>query len=174
MTSMPGVSVLLGKLVQITTGKRVDAWTEEKLFKPIGITDYYWKITPDDEVDTEGGLYLTAHDLARIGYLFLRGGVWNGKRIIPAEWIQTSISPIIKDIQPDNERDDSGYGYQWWVPDHKDGKTIIFAGSGYGGQFVHVAPDYDIVAVFNGWNIHGAAVKSTWRVLEKKIIPALQ
>ena len=54
-----GVSVLLGKLVSIISGKRIDAWAEEVLFKPLGITEYYWKQTPRGEIDTEGGLYLS-------------------------------------------------------------------------------------------------------------------
>ena len=76
-----GVSVLLGKLVELATEVRVDNWIREKLFEPIGIKDFYWKTTPAGEVDTEGGLYLSTHDLARIGYLFLRNGNWDGKQI---------------------------------------------------------------------------------------------
>ncbi len=69
-----GASVLLGKILREATGQRADAWAKEHLFDPIGITDFYWKITPDGEADTEGGLYLSTESLARIGYLFLRGG----------------------------------------------------------------------------------------------------
>jgi CubicO group peptidase (beta-lactamase class C family) len=169
-----GASVLLGKIVGVATGQRVDAWAEEKLFNPIGITDYYWKITPDGEVDTEGGLYLSAHDLARIGYLFLNDGEWDGQQIISEEWVRASTAPVVADIVPDNGRPDSGYGYQWWVPDHEAGETQVFAGNGYGGQFVLVAPEYDIVAVFNGWNIHDRPERSYWRTLQERILPVIQ
>ncbi len=169
-----GASVLLGKIVQVATGQRVDAWTQEQLFGPLGIEDFYWKITPSGEVDTECGLFLSAQDLARVGYLFLRGGMWGEERIVSEEWVRSSTSPIVADIRPDNGRDDSGYGYQWWVPDHDGVRTQVFAGNGYGGQFLLVAPDYDIVAVFNGWNIHGGASPSTWRALQERIIPAIQ
>ena len=84
-----------------------------------------------------------------------------------------STSPIVTDIMPENGRDDPGYGYQWWVPDHDGENTLIFAGNGYGGQFLLVAPDHDLVAVFNGWNIHGGASASTWRALQERIIPAI-
>ena len=169
-----GASVLLGKLVGVATGQRVDAWTRENLFQPLGIDEYYWKITPDNEVDTEGGLYLSTHDLARIGYLFLRKGLWKNQRILSEEWVEASTSPIVADTRPDNGRPDSGYGYQWWVPEQKDGKTLIFAGNGYGGQFILVAPEYDIVAVFNGWNIHDRPEMFTWRALQDRILPATQ
>jgi CubicO group peptidase (beta-lactamase class C family) len=167
-----GVSVLLGKIVGVATGQRIDKWAEEKLFKPIGITNYYWKITPDDEVDTEGGLYLSAHDLARIGYLFLRGGVWKDTRIVSEDWVKSSTTPIVNDILPDNGRPDPGYGYQWWVPDHDGEKASVFSANGYGGQHLLVAPEYDIVAVFNGWNIHDRPERSTQSALQERILPA--
>lgn len=169
-----GVSVLIGKILRDATGQRADEWTAERLFKPIGITDFYWKITPDGEADTEGGLYLSAHDLARIGYLFLRNGEWNGQQIISREWVRASTTPIVPDVAPDNDRVDVGYGCQWWVPDHDGQHPIVYAGNGYGGQFLLVVPDYDIVAVFNGWNIHGGDYRSTYRVLQDRILPATE
>lgn len=167
-----GVSVLIGKILREATGQRADRWVAERLFEPIGITDFYWKITPDGEADTEGGLYLSAHDLARIGYLFLRGGEWDGQQIISTEWVTASTTPVVLDIAPDNDRVDVGYGYQWWVPDRDGQRPLVFAGNGYGGQFLLVVPDHDIVAVFNGWNIHGGDIRSTYRVLQDRILPA--
>lgn len=166
-----GVSVLLGKILREATGQRIDEWARERLFEPIGITDFYWKITPDGEADTEGGLYLSTGDLARIGYLFLRGGEWNGRQIVSRQWVEASTAPVVPDVAPDNDRSDPGYGYQWWVPDAENGTTRVFAGNGYGGQFVLVSPEHDIVAVFNGWNIHGGANRSTWRALQERILP---
>ncbi len=168
-----GVSVLIGKILREATGQRADQWTAERLFKPIGITDFYWKITPDGEIDTEGGLYLSTHDLARIGYLFLRRGEWDGQRIVSEAWVTASTTPVVLDVAPDNDRVNVGYGYQWWVPDRDGQRPLVFAGNGYGGQFVLVAPDYDIVAVFNGWNIHGGDIRSTYRVLQERILPAM-
>ena len=167
-----GVSVLLGKIVREATGRRIDEWAQEKLFEPIGIDGYHWKLTPDGEVDTEGGLYLSAHDLARVGYLMLRGGEWNGRRVVSEDWVRASTAPIVSDINPTNDRPDPGYGYQWWVPVHEGGEAKVYAGNGYGGQFVHVAPEYDIVAVFNGWTLHERPELSTWTALQERILPA--
>ncbi len=169
-----GVSVLLGKILREATGQRIDEWARERLFEPIGIKDFHWKITPDGEADTEGGLYLSTEDLARFGYLFLRGGEWNGRQIVSREWVEASTAPVVTDVAPDNDRPDPGYGYQWWVPDHEDGTTRVFAGNGYGGQFIMVSPEHDIVAVFNGWNIHGGGNRSTWRALQERILPAVK
>ncbi len=167
-----GASVLLGKLVRIITGKRIDQWAEEVLFKPLGITEYYWKATPDGELDTEGGLYLSAHDLAKIGLLFLRKGKWEGAQIIPEAWTIASTSPIVSQVNPLDSKS-PGYGYQWWAPKHSNGKSEIFAGNGFGGQFLMVAQEYNIMVVFNGWNIHDRPEKSTWQVLEERIIPGI-
>lgn len=169
-----GVSVLIGKIARQVTGKRMDQWAKERLFDPIGIKDFYWKITPDGETDTEGGLYLTTHDLARIGYLFLKNGNWDGKQIISEEWVKSSVTPIVKDVSPENDRVDPGYGYQWWITSFGDAKPTIYAGNGYGGQFVMVAPEYDIVVVFNGWGLHRSGEKSTYDVLETVILPSLK
>jgi len=166
-----GVSVLLGKILREATGQRIDEWARERLFEPIGITEFYWKITPDGEADTEGGLYLSTEDLARIGYLFLRGGEWNGRQIVSRDWVETSTAPVVPDVAPDNDRPDAGYGYQWWILDAENGATRLFAGNGYGGQFVLVSPEHDIVAVFNGWNIHGGGNRSTYRALQERILP---
>lgn len=168
-----GVSVLIGKIARQATGKRMDEWAKERLFDPIGIKDFYWKITPDGEADTEGGLYLKTHDIARIGYLFLKNGEWDGKQIISKEWVKSSVTPIVKDTYPRLDFK-LGYGYQWWLPSYGEGKPTIFAGDGYGGQFVMVAPEYDIVIVFNGWGLHRPGEKSTYDILGDVILPSLK
>ncbi|GAB5537002.1 MAG: hypothetical protein Rubg2KO_32510 [Rubricoccaceae bacterium] len=165
-----GASVLIGKILREATGQRADDWANQRLFQPIGIDAFYWKTTPDGEADTEGGLYLRTEDLARVGYLFLRGGNWNGTQVISQDWVEASTSPVVPHI---NGPQSIGYGYQWWVPRHEDGQTRIFAANGYGGQFLLVSPEHDIVAVFNGWTIHDRPAKSTWTALQQRILPAL-
>lgn len=159
-----GVSVLLGKIVREATGRRMDAWAEEHLFRPIGIDQYHWKITPDGEADTEGGLYLAPHDLARVAYLVLRNGRWDGRQVVSEEWVRASTSPVVRD---------PGYGYQWWVPVHREGRTVVFAANGYGGQFVHVSPEHDLISVFNGWTLHQQPELSSWTAFLERILPAV-
>ena len=168
-----GVSVMLGRIVHDATGQRIDAWAEEHLFAPVGIDEYYWKTTPAGEADSEGGLYLTTHDLARIGYLMLHGGEWNGRQVVSADWVAASTSPVVPDVNPGNDRPDSGYGYQWWVPVHEDGETRIFAANGYGGQFLHVVPEHDLISVFNGWTLHERPEHSSWMAMQDRILPAV-
>ncbi len=169
-----GVSVLLGKIIREATGQRADKWAKEKLFTPIGIDEFHWKITPDGEADTEGGLYLATHDLARIGYLFLRGGEWNGKRILSEAWVKSSVTPFVSDVAPDNDQNNTGYGYQWWIPSHENGEAKIYSGNGYGGQFIMVVPEYDIVLAINSWSLHVDKFKWPNSILQDIIIPALK
>ncbi len=168
-----GVSVMLGRIVHEATGQRIDAWAEEHLFEPIGIDEYYWKTTPAGEVDSEGGLYLTSHDLARVGYLMLRQGEWDGRQVVSADWVRASTSAVVPDVNPANDRPDTGYGYQWWVPVHEDGETRIFAANGYGGQFLHVVPEHDLISVFNGWTLHERPEFSSWMAMQERILPAV-
>ena len=167
-----GVSVLLGKIVREATGMRMDEWAAERLFHPIGIDQHYWKITPDGEADTEGGLYLAPHDLARIGYLMLRNGQWDGRQIVSEEWVRASTSPVVPDVAPNNDRPDTGYGYQWWVPVHRDGEPVVFAANGYGGQFLHISPEHVLISVFNGWPLHDQPELSSWTAFQERILPA--
>ncbi len=140
---------MLSYLIRKATGKQADDYAKEHLFGPLGI-EYYWKRTPTGLADTEGGLYLEPRDLAKIGYLYLKDGVWEGKRILPEGWVAASTRAST------HTTDGSyGYGYQWWVmPGKGAGSHDAYAGWGYGGQLLIVVPDLELIAVFTGWNIY--------------------
>ena len=144
-----GGSALMAEIVRKATGMHVDKYAERYLFGPLGIRDYHWKKTPTGHPDTEGGLYLAAPDLAKIGLLYLNDGVWEGKRILPAGWARESTDKHVN--QP-------MYGYQWWRMDRQGAE--IWAGNGFGGQFLLVLPSKNIVAVVNSWNVFGVQAPS--------------
>ncbi|NNG17696.1 MAG: serine hydrolase, partial [Gemmatimonadales bacterium] len=85
-----GGSHLMSGVIKQATGRFVDQYAEAYLFGPLGIRDYHWKKTPKGYPDTEGGLYLEAEQLAKIGYLYLNDGRWDGKQIVPEDWVRTS------------------------------------------------------------------------------------
>jgi CubicO group peptidase (beta-lactamase class C family) len=143
-----GVTELLAQVLKKATGKHADAYAAEHLFGPLGISRFYWKHTPTGHPDTEGGLYLTPRDLAKIGYLYLKGGVWDGKRILPEGWVESSTAAH---VDSSGEEAETKYGYQWWV---LPGSTPAFAGIGYGGHLLVVVPSLDLIAVFTGWNVY--------------------
>jgi CubicO group peptidase (beta-lactamase class C family) len=142
-----GATVLLAEMFQQSTGQDLAVYAEANLFQPLGITRTYWKRTPLGLPDTEGGLYLEAQDLAKIGLLMLRGGEWDGTRIVSSDWIAQSVVPAM-------EAGAMKYGFKWWlVPYGPGGTELAWAGNGYGGQRLIVLPEEDVVAVFTGWNI---------------------
>lgn len=150
-----GASMLLSAAIKTATGMFIDKYVEKYLFKPLGIAHYYWKITPTGLPDTEGGLYLEPYDLAKIGYLYLNHGIWDGKRILPEGWVEATVTPHVADVAPKNDRVNTAYGYQWWLLLYDNqSQDYIYACLGYGGQYLLVAPRYNLIAVFNGWNIY--------------------
>jgi CubicO group peptidase (beta-lactamase class C family) len=99
-------------------------------------------------VDTEGGLYLTGADLAKIGYLYLQGGLWDGKRIVSSQWIAQSLTPFV-----DTGWQGLQYGFKWWLYPLKGGSEIVWMGIGFGGQRLMVFPQQQLIATFTGWDI---------------------
>jgi CubicO group peptidase (beta-lactamase class C family) len=148
-----GGSALMAGIIRTATGRHIDEYASEWLFKPIGIRDFHWKKTPTGHPDTEGGLYLAAEDLARIGYLYLHDGQWNGRRILPAGWVKEATTPHARAVAANWD-----YGYQWWLTSRNG--VAIWAGRGFGGQLLLVIPSRDIVGVVNAWNVFGGQARN--------------
>ena len=112
----------------------------EHLFGPLGITEAEWRTDPVGNNWGYSGLYLTPHDMAKIGLLFLRGGEWDGEQIVSREWVEEATS---KQVHAGTLLDD--YGFQWWVS-----PGGYYSAIGYKGQFIHVVPDLDLIMVTTG------------------------
>ena len=146
-----GGSHLMSGVIEAATGVFIDEFAREHLFGPLGIDDFHWKKDPQGYPDTEGGLYLRAEDLARFGYLFLRGGRWRDRQVVPADWVAAATARQVERVAADGR----GYGYQWWRLDR--GAVAVWAGLGFGGQYLLVLPSLDVVAVASSWNLYGPA-----------------
>lgn len=147
-----GASELLAHVFWRATGMDVEEYAARHLFGPVGIRDWYWKRTPAGLPDTEGGLYLASEDLARLWYLFLRDGNWNGRRVVSSDWVRQSVAPAVTvgEARPGAAR----YGYKWWLwANPTDTSRVMWGGSGFGGQFPVAIPEEDLVVVINQWNI---------------------
>jgi CubicO group peptidase (beta-lactamase class C family) len=144
-----GLSQLLSHILLQATGFLVDAYAAAFLFAPLGITDFYWKRAPGDLPDTEGGLYLRRTDLTKIGYLYLQDGWWEGHRLLPEGWVQASTRPAMPHVRPHTD-----YGYHWWLlTDEAPQRTAAWAAYGYGGQYLLIVPEVEVMVVVTGWNI---------------------
>ncbi len=132
-----GCSHLLSAAVQKATGMPTRDFAEQYLFQPLGITSVDW------ETDTAGipiggwGLSITPRDMAKLGYLFLRNGLWNGRQIVSAEWVKDATQKHTNTDGP------LGYGYQWWIYPSLN----AYAALGLYGQTIFVIPEKDLIIV---------------------------
>jgi CubicO group peptidase (beta-lactamase class C family) len=132
-----GASFLLSAILQETTGVDAFQFAKEHLFNPLGISDIRWSSNPRGISIGYSDLELRPEDMAKIGYLYLNEGVWNGEQIVSSAWVQNSTRKYISASLQE------GYGYQWWIDE-----SGIYMALGYGGQYIIVVPEEDLVVVF--------------------------
>ena len=102
--------ILLGDILDKKVPNGLEKYAHEKLFSPLGIKEYQWQHTPQNVVNTAGSLQMRSLDYAKYAQLYKNNGVWNGTRILSAEWIQKTFSHQI----PIPERENEFYGYLFW------------------------------------------------------------
>jgi len=130
-------------LLRHATGQSIAAYMQAKLVEPLGLTDPdYWVIDPADIEMGYAGLNLTARDYAAFGELYRNGGAWNGRQIVPADWVRVSTRSTAEHTAPGRPviagvRLPQGYGYQWWLP---EGDRGDFMAIGVYNQYVYVDP----------------------------------
>lgn len=146
-----GETELLAHIFRKATGQDIEEYAAKHLFAPLGITRWFWKRTPSGLVDTEGGLYLEAKDLARIWYLWLQRGRVGGNQLVSEDWVKQSVTPALRVAAAPGA---SSYGLKWWLHQNPTDTTkFVWSGSGFGGQLPMAIPEKDLIVVFNGWNI---------------------
>lgn len=147
-----GGSHLISAVIREATGLPADEYARRHLFGPMGITDFFWKRGGGGLPDGESGVYLFPSDLAKLGYLMLNDGVWDGQRLLPAGWAREATARHVED----GPANGWGYGYQWWRLDR--GGLEIWATLGFGGQYMLVVPAERLIVVSMGWNVYGDQV----------------
>ena len=123
-------------------GPDFEAFMRARLLEPLGMTSAAPKFDPAGTFIGSSFCFCTAQDFARFGTLFLRDGIWEGRRLLPAGWVDYART---KTWQQPN--DDGPYGAHWWLDIAGTGS---FAAVGFGGQFIVVIPDLDMVLVRSG------------------------
>jgi CubicO group peptidase (beta-lactamase class C family) len=168
---------VLGGVIYNTTGFVADEFARVYLFNPINAGPATWFTGgPHGLPHMGGGLNLRAQDMARIGYLVLRGGRWEEQQVVPSEWLAASLAPSV--LRP---RTFAGYpvdyGYLWWLmPLDGSGPTgdpnrTIYTASGAEGQWIFVIPRYDLVIVVTS---NTPQFDLPVRFLYQDILPALR
>ena len=160
-----GTLNLLSAALQKATGMRSADYAASRLMGPLGIDRWAW---PGDGagVTTGGtGLCISAIDLARLGYLYLRGGMWNGHRLVSREWISEATTFRFRPAKM-GRAEDFGYGYLWWL-DEWGG----YSAHGSGGQYCYVIPDLDLVVVFTA-SLSPGNFPLPWDYMKRFVLPA--
>jgi CubicO group peptidase (beta-lactamase class C family) len=136
----PGMH-LLSPILQHSTGTTAQDFARQNLFEPLNITDTMWLTDPQDFNRGWADLYLHPHDMAKIGYLWLNNGQWEGKQIVSHDWVENSVK-----VQMDTGGDDD-YGYGWWL---STDEPISYSAFGRGGQRILVVPGWNLIVVTTG------------------------
>jgi CubicO group peptidase (beta-lactamase class C family) len=144
-----GDTQLLSAALQALTAMTALAFADLYLFSPLGIRQRAWPADPQGITVGGAELALTPRDMAKIGYLVLNRGLWEGERIVPAAWVEQSTQ-LHTMFEPVSEDDcaELGYGYLWWL--RPQGPYTSYLAVGFGGQFITVIPALDLVIVMTG------------------------
>ncbi|MEM6319729.1 MAG: serine hydrolase [Bacteroidota bacterium] len=161
------VAFLLGAIIENTSGQTLANFVKANLFGPIGIKNFYWQQSPKGRNTAMGNLYLEPRDLAKLGYVMLRNGQWNGQQIIPVDFVKKSTEKRF-DISH-NDPWAHGYGYMWYIAkiDIKGQTVDYFYASGNGGNKIFVIPKLDlVVATMSSAYGQGYGQRRSHRLLE--------
>ncbi len=166
-----GVSHLLSLIVSRITGMSAQEYAGKNLFDKIGIGTLKW--SKDKQGNSTGyrGVMMRPRDMARFGFLFLNNGVWDGAQLVSRAWIRAATADQINGSSFMSSM--GHYGYQWWIGSAGSEKTVYFSAQGFGGQFIFVLPEYDLVAVFTS-NLTGMEAWNPFTYMINYIIPACQ
>jgi CubicO group peptidase (beta-lactamase class C family) len=137
-----GMHLLSGILSQ-TTGESALQFAQTNLFKPLGIAGSDWPSDSQGVSTGWGDLHLKPEDWAKIGYLWLNNGVWDGRQILPASWVKDAT-----EVHSHPGGDDKGYGYGFWI--YPKRSPMEYEALGRGGQRVTVTPDANRILVCTG------------------------
>lgn len=155
-----GCSHVLSGIIRQQTGSATHQYAEEHLFGWLGITDYVWAMDSTGNAIGGWGLQLTSQQMAKLGYLYLHKGYWDGHQVVPEAWVEQAVLTHVE-----TGDGDAGYGYQWWILPSLDG----YAALGMKGQMIFVAPDLDLVVVTTA-NMDGH--EAIFHLLDQYILPA--
>ena len=179
-----GAASLIGRLIETGTGMALDDYARDKLFQPLGITQWEWSRRPDGAPSAASGLRMTARDLGKIGQLVLDGGAFDGRQVVPRAWLDALFTPR-------TSLEGVRYGYFWWLADASEPRAWVSGlgnrlgdgggwpawvmGLGNGGQRLSVQADIGLIVVVLAGNYYEP---DDWvmpvRIIEEHVAPELR
>lgn len=159
------------RIVEKTTGQRVEQYLTPRLFEPLGIADHFW-LTENGHNVGYSGLHLTTESIAKLGQLCLQLGEWNGEQLLPADWVRQATAVQMPNdaahqVEPPaltNPDWLQGYGFQFWMSQHG------YRGDGACGQFCLVWPEQDAVIVTTAAVVDMQALLT---MIEQQLLPGM-
>ncbi len=138
-------SYMLSAIVTEVTGESMFDYLKPRIFEPLGIKRVYWESCPQNINKGGWGMYLRAEDMAKLGQLYLNKGMYDGKQILPEEWVEeaTQVHMATGEVTA------PGYGFQLWTSSSRLGAYTF---NGMLGQNVYIFPDVNMMVVTNAGN----------------------
>lgn len=175
-----GLTQVMAAVLVRATKSSLQDYARTKLFEPLGITDVEWVGELAGMPNAASGLRLRARDLAKFGSLYLHGGRWNGKQVIPGDWVERSTRRHFR-FPPgtgSNAGVQSGYGFFWWYSCYPSvaGQIESRTAAGNGQQRIFVLPGLDmVVTIFAGrYNDRTTGGTLGTRLLREHLLPAVK
>jgi CubicO group peptidase (beta-lactamase class C family) len=177
---------LAGATLSQATGEWLPALFDRTVARPLQFGTYHWNLMGTGDGYLGGGVFVRPRDFLKLGQAYLDGGVWNGRRIVSAEWVKESlsphmhISPATTGLEGDAFRNnyyDVDEGWAWHMVGVKSGKETYpaYHANGNGGQLLLVVPQFDLVVMFSAGN-YGQGLWNRERdaIVGDMIIPAIR
>lgn len=159
-------SYMLSAIVRKVTGQTVLDYLRPRLFDPLGIQEPAWEASKQGISMGGFGLSVRTEDIARFGQLYLQNGKWQGKPLVPAEWVADATSRHVSNGSSPTSDWEQGYGYQFWRA-----RYGFYRGDGAHGQFCLVLPQHDtVIAITSGTRDMASVMNLVW----DRLVPALQ
>jgi CubicO group peptidase (beta-lactamase class C family) len=162
--------MLVAGAVQYATGKRVFDFGRAALFDSLGFVNEEWMHQDAVGIDMGGyGFRMRPMDMQKFGILYLQGGLWNGRQLLPSEWVEKSWTPYIKSSA---SRPSNNYGWFWWTYDYGPGWRLLVA-DGWKGQRIAINRDHDLVVTMTGYIEQQDEVEIFYRLMTQYVMPAV-
>ncbi len=151
----------VASIVQKESGQRLVDYLRPRLLDPLGIGPVGWQQYPEGRDMGFSGLHARTRDIAKLGQLYLDGGRWEGRQVLPEGWAEEVPQKRIETAPGETEPDWAiGYGYQIWLSRHGWRMDGAF------GQFVLVLPELDaVLAITEAAEPAGPVLEAVWEHL---------
>ena len=164
---------LLSAVITDASGTDTLTFANKYLLEPLHFKNASWSKDPKGYYTGYANMFLRSRDMAKFGCLYLNDGKWEGRQLVPQEWVKESTK-VQYDFNKEEDRGfENGYGFLWWI----SGETgyHMFSALGYGGQSIDVIPDLDLVVVITSVPNQTLSVDNAQRLelLEKYVIPSI-